>query len=267
MSTSNPLFEGTHKYLSLSRVELKELRIRSFRAVNDPLSAKAYAKGHLDVLNNFGLNLSSANEDWQTRDGVFAVLIESCDGQTIYGGARIELYTGLDHLPIETAISEEAPEISRFLKSRKGRRIGEICGLWNSLQVAGLGIGSTYSIRCAIALAGLIGVEELVALCSPYTYRIANEYGFTLLTQVGIQGAIPYAGANEIAHITFQGDVRNLSGAKISEKMIIESLRKEPRQIRNEEGRKGPIEVHYFLSNHECDHTSDGAAKRQDLAQ
>lgn len=248
MSTFNPSFDEIRKRFLIPSLEIREIQIRAFRAIDDPTSARAFAKGHLDVLNNFGLNLSSAKEEWISKPSVYVVIIESPDRQVVYGGARVELYQSDLKLPIEAAVGEEAPEIGDFLKSRTSGKIGEICGLWNSLAVAGLGIGSVYSIRCAIAIATSIGLNELVALCSPYTYRIAHQYGFKLLEGVGNKGAIPYAGANEIAHVTFQSNIHQLVGADLNEMEIIQTLRQTPNQIRIEDVRKGKIEVHYQLS-------------------
>jgi hypothetical protein len=183
-----------------------------------------------------------------SRDSVYVIIIESADRSHVYGGSRIEISEDGVSLPIETAVSEEAPEVSDFLQRHRDYRIGEICGLWNSHAVAGMGIGSVYSIRCAIALAGLINLQELVALCSPYTYRIAHRYGFRLLEEVGNRGAIPYAGANEIAHVTYQEDIGNLPNAADEERSFILDLRKMPVQTRLENGRKGILKVHYNLS-------------------
>jgi len=200
------------------------------------------------VIENFGLKLSSANEEWMLKPSVYVIIIESLDQSQVYGGSRIEIFEDGAHLPIEAAVFSEAPEISSFLISRKEYRIAEICGLWNSLAVAGLGIGSTYSIRCGIALASLINVNELVALCSPYTYRIAHNYGFQLLECVGANGAIPYAGANEIAHVTYQDNIQTLPGSSDEERNFILDLRKNPIQTRIENGRKGILKVQYDLS-------------------
>jgi hypothetical protein len=231
----------------LPKIEIEEIRIRAFQATADPESSQKFAQGHLDVLKNFGLNLSSTKNGWMNNPSVYVILIESPVTQEVYGGARIEIYDGHSLLPIVGAVGEEAPEIRSFLDSRKKYVIGEICGLWNSMAVAGMGIGSTYSIRSAIALAEMIGVHELVALCSPYTYRIAHQYGFNLLEEVGNKGAIPYAGANEIAHVTYQSDVLNLPGATEDECNIIQDLRKKPIQTKVENGRKKSITVYYNL--------------------
>lgn len=248
MSTSNQSFEELRKRYLLPKTEVHALRIRAFRAVDDYNSSMAFAEGHIEVLRNFGLNLSSAKKTWMESPGVYVIIIESPESGEVFGGARIEVYDGIHTLPIVGAVSEEAPEIIPFLETHKAYRIGEICGLWNSMAVAGLGVGSTYSIRSAIALAGMIGLSELVALCSPYTYRIANNYGFRLLEELGNKGAIPYAGANEIAHVTFQHDVAALPGASEEERNIILDLRNNPIQTKIDHARKQPVEVQYDLT-------------------
>lgn len=192
-------------------IDLKEISIRAFRAIDDLESCMKFRTGHLGVLEAFGFELSSSKEDWMSDPNTYVVIIESRDGSKTYGGSRIQLFGGSLKLPIESAIGDEVPELDEFLKSRQGQ-IAELCGLWNSVAVAGLGIGSTYSIRSAIALAKLLGFNQMVALCSAFTYRISHRYGFNLVKELAEGGKIYYPGANQYAHITYQNDLEMLPG-------------------------------------------------------
>ena len=198
-------------------LNLKEISIRAFRAIDDLDSCMRFRRGHLGVLEAFGFELSSSKEDWMSDPLTYVIIIESPDREITYGGSRIQLYGGDLPLPIESAIGDDVPELFQFLKSQEETKIAELCGLWNSVAVAGLGIGSTYSIRSAIALGKLLQFQHMVALCSAFTYRISHRYGFNLVRELAEDGKIYYPGANQYAHITYQSDLLNLPGTDKTE--------------------------------------------------
>lgn len=248
MSTSNPPLEGLARLLARSRIQLDSISIRAFRAIDDRESATRFSLGHKAVITAFGFELSSAKESWLDDPNTYVVIIESQDRVHTYGGSRIQKYSTELKLPAECAIGLEAPEIHDFIQNHGNSSFAEICGLWNSIAVAGLGIGSVFSIRAAIALAGLIGVKEMIALCSVHTYRAAHKYGFNLLKEVGNGGMIPYAGAHQTASLTFQYDVDGLPNSDEKERNIIRDLRINPSQVTQEYGNSSPLEIHYNLN-------------------
>jgi len=132
------------------RESVSAIRIRGFCAKDDLNSCLQFQEGHLDVLRSFGFKVSSTKEDWMMSDKVFVVIVESLCGSRTYGGARIELIDKARKLPVQLAIEDLDPRINDFVDSMKNFRSGELCGLWNSVAVAGLGIGSVYSIRAAM---------------------------------------------------------------------------------------------------------------------
>jgi hypothetical protein len=216
--------------IDLSSIEkrIPELRIRAFRAIDDFESCKRFRSGHLGVLEAFGFKLSSASEEWMFDKKTYVIVIESPDGSHIYGGSRLQFFGPGLELPIKSALKEDIPELSSFLESFSPP-IVELCGLWNSVAVAGLGIGSIYSIRSALALAGILEFQSVVALCSAYTYRISHKYGFNLVEDLADNGKIFYEGANQYAHITLQNDVRNMLGADELERQRIFEIRDNPK--------------------------------------
>lgn len=245
MSTSQPQFEGYQHRLNSQKEELESITIRAFRAVDDLDSCHRFLQGHLDVISAFGFKLSSATESWMLDPKTYVVIVESNDRSRTFGGARLQFRSPNNPLPVEGAIGVEAPEIYPFLEQHS--ELAEICGLWNSVNVAGMGIGSVYSIRAAIALAGMVGVKEMVALCSVHTYRMAHRYGFNLLQEIGNKGAIPYAGAHQTAHLTYQFDVEGLPNSVEAERNLIMDLRKNPDQVIKDNGNPSELQVHYKL--------------------
>jgi len=206
---------------------LSEISIRSFRAIDDLESCMRFREGHLGVLEAFGFKLTSSTEEWMFDPGTHVIIIESPDREHTYGGSRLQLFGSKLELPIQSAVGEDIPELDNYLASRTGP-VAELCGLWNSVAVAGLGIGSVYSIRSAIALGGILGYTEMIALCSAFTYRISHKYGFRLVDSLGEGGKVFYAGANQYAHITHQQNILTLPDSDEIEKLKISEIRQNP---------------------------------------
>jgi hypothetical protein len=225
---------------------LAEITIRSFRAIDDLDSCMRFREGHLGVLESFGFKLTSSTEEWMFDPGTHVIIIESLDRKTTYGGSRLQLLGSKLELPIQGAVGEDISNLDEYLFSRKGP-VAELCGLWNSVTVAGLGIGSVYSIRSAIALGGLLGYQEMIALCSAFTYRISHKYGFRLVESLGEGGKIFYEGANQYAHITHQKDVINLLNSDEIEKLKIQEVRLSPISKVDEIIGDGLTSIHYQI--------------------
>lgn len=225
-----------------------KIRIRAFRATDDLESCARFHQGHTEVLASYGLKLTTADPVWIDDPNTYVILVESLDGTQAYGGSRIQISTENNPLPMEAAIGYMEPRIFEMVKQLRAEGTAEICGLWNSAVVAGMGIGSTYSIRCAFAFAGQLNVKSMFALCSPYTYRMAGSFGFHRVRTLGKEGVLPYPSEKQVAIVTFQDDVQHMNGATELEKTFIFNLRNTPTQITNEDvGKNNPIEVHYNL--------------------
>lgn len=248
MSMSRQLLVS--KYLEETRkVERPDkIRIRAFRAIDDLPSCVRFHQGHTLVLESYGLKLTTANPTWMEDPFTYVILVESLDGTQSYGGSRIQISTKETPLPMEAAIGYMEPRIYDMVAGLREEGTAEICGLWNSSVVAGMGIGSTYSIRCAFAYAANLNIKSMFALCSPYTYRMAGNFGFHRVKSLGKDGVLPYPSEKQVAIVTFQEDVQAMTGASELEKTFIFNLRNTPTQITEEDvGKSTPIQVHYNL--------------------
>lgn len=248
MSMSRQLLVS--KYLEETRkVERPDkIRIRAFRAIDDLPSCVRFHQGHTLVLESYGLKLTTSNPTWMEDPFTYVILVESLDGTQSYGGSRIQISTKETPLPMEAAIGYMEPRIYDMVADLRNQGTAEICGLWNSSVVAGMGIGSTYSIRCAFAFASKLNIKSMFALCSPYTYRMAGSFGFNRVKSLGKDGVLPYPSEKQVAIVTFQDDVQAMNGASEIEKTFIFNLRNTPTQITEEDvGKSTPIQVHYNL--------------------
>jgi hypothetical protein len=247
MSTSHPQFEGLHSKLNAQKEHLESIVIRAFRATDDLPSCKRFLQGHIDIIAAYGFKVTSTEESWMYDPNTYVVIVESKDRKKTYGGARLQMKSSGYPLPVEGAIGIEAPEIYSFLEEKRGVRLAELCGLWNSINVAGMGIGSVYSIRTAIALGGLVGIDEMIALCSVYTYRMAHKYGFKVLESIGDKGSIAYPVVNQISYLTHQADVNLLPNSNDEERNLIMELRKNPVQVKKDNDNPNNLEIFYQL--------------------
>lgn len=241
-----------HREILLKAREMqpRRLRIYAFRAVDDAESARRFAEGHRLVLTNHGFtNVVSAEESWIYNPNVWAVLVDAPDGSRTYGGARIHRHASGYSLPIQDSVGYLDPNLDDFISANSSRGLGEICGLWNSVEVAGMGVGSEYLIRSGLAIAVNVGVNSMFAFCSPYTSRMASSFGFFPLAEIGNKGTFPYPTEKLIATVTFQEDTLALPGAGEDQRNIIQDLRVQPVQNRIETARNGIfVEVEYNLA-------------------
>jgi len=227
---------------------LKNIYIRAFRAVDDKEASQKFVDGHKRVLENVGITeVTSSNNDWIHNPAVYVILIESGDRSKVYGGARVHVADGITQLPVEEATMEIDPKILEVVSKQVPKGTGEICGLWNSLEVAGYGIGSTYAIRSAICILPMMGLDTCFALCSPYTARVAKNFGFLIDRTLGNNGTFYYPKLDLLATVVFVENSLTLESADPEEIIIINELRKTPNTERIELGKKGEVQVIYDL--------------------
>lgn len=231
-------------------VMITEIKIRAFRAIDDHETCLKYISGHRHVLSIYGIeNITTNTEDWIYNPAMFVIVVESLDGEKLYGGARVQAADGVTPLPIEEATGKMDPKIYDIVKYYSQFGAAELSGLWNSKEVAGFGIGSLFPSRVAIAIAEQIGIEVMFTLCSPTTVRFKSWIGGTELESIGNKGTFYYPNLDLIATALYTEDVINLPEGHPREKEKILYLRQNLNHIAEE---KSPfkdqlIKIHYDL--------------------
>ena len=223
-------------------------KIRAFRAIDRPDLCEKFIEGHRRVLSGIGITkLISSKEEWASNPASFVVLVESNDEKKVLGGARLQAADGKTPLPLEDATGNMDENIYPFIRKYSINGTGEVCGLWNSVEVANMGIGSIFLIRSALALSSQIGLESMFALCSPYTTRIAGNYGFLVEESIGNKGTFYYPKLDLVATLVLQKDAVGLSNASDLETERILDLRTNPVQVAIEKARRDYVEIDYTL--------------------
>lgn len=225
------------------------LRIRAFKAVNDKDACQRYVDGHTKVLKIYGITMiTSAKIMWFDDPDTYVILVESEDGEKLYGGARIQVAGGQFPLPIEDAISKFDTKIHGYVQSLAVNGTGELCGLWNSREVAGFGIGSIYLGRVGVAVAQQLKLKTLYALCAPATVKNCLRVGFLVDERLGDSGTFYYPKEGLVATVVLLHDVPELSTADADEQGKIFDLRQTPVQHRIEKSpRGGELEINYNM--------------------
>ena len=226
------------------------VRIRAFRAVDDPKSSEQFIDGHRRVLEIHGVKkVTSANHDWMYNPAVFVIIVENQDGTKVYGGSRVHAAGGTQQLPIEEATGYMDPKIHTMVHDLMPKGTGELCGLWNSIEVAGLGIGSFFATRAGVTISHMIGLDSLWALCAPYTVKWAERVGCRVVKELGNNGTFYYPKLDLVATAVLLEDTDTLTHARPSEQKRMWDLRENPIQVAMEvsPGKRMEVEVQYDL--------------------
>ncbi|SKB71415.1 hypothetical protein [Daejeonella lutea] len=224
------------------------VRLRAFRAVDDPRSCELFVEGHKRVLTSIGVEkVTSSNNEWVHNPAAFVMIVESLDKEHIYGGARIHVAGGTEPLPIEQATGALDPSIYDLVYDFAQKGTGEGCGLWNSREIAGYGIGSIFLTRVGVAMSTQIGLDSLFGLCAPYTVKMAQSVGYEIEEGIGNKGTFYYPKLDLVATVLILRDLQALSTADDENKLAIQSLRQNLQGVRIEELRKKKIEIHYDI--------------------
>ncbi|WP_276134803.1 hypothetical protein [Polluticoccus soli] len=225
------------------------IKLRVFRAVDDLESCQKFVEGHMKILKNFGITMiTSANIEWFQDPHTYVIVAEDTETLKVLGGARVQIAGGKYPLPIEKAVTELDESVHDIVKDYAKEGTAELCGLWNSREVAGMGIGSVFLTRTAVSIAPQIGIKSMFALCAAYTIQMAQKAGFQIATFMGNNGTFYYPKDDLVATAMVLPDVNLLETAHADEKAEILSLRDNPNQIKTEEGRRGPFDILYELA-------------------
>lgn len=229
------------------------IRIRAFRAIDEPETCEQFIEGHVRVLKAFNITMiTSAKAEWTEDPNTYVIVAESAETGKVLGGTRIQIAGGKLCLPIETAVGRFDKSIYSVIETYAKEGTAEFCGLWNSREIAGLGIGSTFLIRTAVCITSQLNLKTLFALCAPYSVGMALNTGFQIATFLGNNGTFYYPKEDLVATATVLPDINTLDIANPSEKTKIFLLRENLKQTRLEEGRRKTFELEYDLKLSSC---------------
>ncbi|HEY9534964.1 MAG TPA: hypothetical protein VIQ77_10520 [Mucilaginibacter sp.] len=226
-----------------------EVRLRAFRAIDEPETCALFVEGHTNVLSSIGVKkVTSSKNGWTTNPAVFVIVVESMDAKRVFGGARVHVSGGSEPLPIEQAVSLLDSSIHKLVWEYSQHGTGEVCGLWNSAELSGYGIGTPLLIRTGIALASQVGLKTLFALCAPYTVQPVVNCGMELVSSIGNKGTFYYPKLDLIATAMVLNDLSEMSKAKAQDRDEIIKMRNHPDSWTITELKQKKITIHCELT-------------------
>jgi len=226
-----------------------KIKVRVVRAIDDSETTWRYIDGHLKVLESYGVTkVTSADTSWVSDPNVYLIIFESVGDKRILGGGRIQIRSSDFPMPLENAIAEIDNSIYDYMARFGEHEVAEYCGLWNSKEVAGYGIGSIYLVRIGVAIAAILNLKRIFALCSPATVKISKKVGYRVIEELGKNGEFLYPKEGLIATILQIEDLENLPFAEELEKEMILKMRDVQISTINEIGPKGTMELQFELT-------------------
>lgn len=221
------------------------INIRVFRAPEDPEACAKFIEGHKRLLEiYFGIHkITSSNDDWVNDFNTIVVLVEDDETKKVFGGARVQQHNGKNSLPIEVALGKYDPNIYNLVDEK----CGEVCAMWNSKEIAGMGVGSHILCRVSVAITSVLPLEKIYVLCAPLTTRMGRRVGAIVEEGLGDKGTFFYPQDDLIATAMVIHDLDTLINAQNAERDLIFDFRENPVQTKFERGPKGEFEIHYNL--------------------
>ena len=224
------------------------LRIRAFRAPDDTEAGERFATGHKKVLEDIGVKVTSGKNDWVSDPYVYVMVVEdTANNNKVVGGARLHVANRISELPMVEAIGKVDNSIYNEIDDLVDEGVAEVCGLWNSHEIAGLGVGSNILVRICIAIAKQANLKRLVALVARHTLRKALQKGFEVITTVGDEGQFNYPKLDLVATAIVLNDIETLPVALESERNEILKLRENNFFTTTETWPKGEFDMEYQL--------------------
>lgn len=226
------------------------IQLRVFRAIDDFETCQKFVEGHMKILKAFGITMiTSANIQWFMDPNTYVIVAESTDNGRVLGGARVQVAGGKYPLPIIKAVEELDERIYDVIEEYTADGgVAELCGLWNSREIAGLGIGSVFLTRTAVAIATKINVKRMLALCAAYTVGMAENAGFEIAIGLGDKGTFYYPKEDLVATGMLLENSYVLDKADPEERAEILALRENLFLVKMEKGRRNDFELTYDLT-------------------
>lgn len=227
----------------------RKLVFKAFRAIDDRETCMHYLEGHVQVLKDYGItNVTSNSKDWMDHPKMYCVIVMDEAGEML-GGIRVQVADAVHPLPVEKAVGKMDPAIYKVVENYyQNGGVGELCALWISKKVAGLGI-SYLLTRAGISITNQLDIKTLVGICAEYTLKMFKQVGFQVDESLGKGGEFPYPNKTYIARVLGIMNAESLESAQQYDKERMRSLRNQPVQqfTENENGAKTDVSYNLLI--------------------
>ncbi|MBC7775362.1 MAG: Rv1355c family protein [Phycisphaerae bacterium] len=230
---------GLEPSASVQKAESKtqHIRIRAFRATDEPATCHRYFEGHRQRLKGYGIEkLSSLGIDWCNNPHCTVIVAEAENGRLL-GGVRLEKSSQKFQMPIEKAVAAMDHRIEKLVRRHRMRGgIGELCGLWVSEEAQGTGLKLALNAY-GLAIYEQVGVGTLAGFSSPHMLSFCEKVGWRAEPSVGKGGVFEYPAPGVLSTVI----LHNLELCAAAERQKILEIRQNAHPVERFETVSGQV--------------------------
>jgi len=229
---------------------IDEVVLKILRASEDVVLCQAMVEGHKRVLHAYGIkNISSFNTDWMGRDDVILIVAMSADGNKILAGTRLQSGDKPEDLPLYQAVGHMDEGLKPWLATLLKDQTMELNGMWNSIELAGMGLGVEWMVQSAMASMSILDLRNILALTSPVTRKMRDKMGWSIKDQFGDDGYFKYPNDKLLASIEQFIFPDDLPKSQKEVRVFLDELWADPTgYVMNIKGPKGKLKVRFNIS-------------------
>ena len=229
---------------------IDEVVLKILRASEDVVLCQAMVEGHKRVLHAYGIkNISSFNTDWFGRDDVILIVAMSADGNKILAGTRLQSGDNPEDFPLYQAVGHMDEGLKPWLSNLVKDGTMELNGMWNSIELAGMGLGVEWMVQSAMASMSILDLRNILALTSPVTRKMRDKMGWSIKDQFGDDGYFKYPNDKLLASIEQFVFPDDLPKSQKEVRVFLEELWADPTgYVMNIKGPKGKLKVRFNIS-------------------
>jgi len=229
---------------------IDEVVLKILRASEDVVLCQAMVEGHKRVLHAYGIkNISSFNTDWFGRDDVILIVAMSADGNKILAGTRLQSGDNPEDFPLYQAVGHMDEGLKPWLSNLVKDGTMELNGMWNSIELAGMGLGVEWMVQSAMASMSILDLRNILALTSPVTRKMRDKMGWSIKDQFGDDGYFKYPNDKLLASIEQFVFPDDLPKSQKDVRVFLDELWADPTgYVMNIKGPKGKLKVRFNIS-------------------
>ncbi|MBT7652185.1 MAG: hypothetical protein HN563_02605 [Flavobacteriales bacterium] len=229
---------------------IDEVVLKILRASEDVVLCQAMVEGHKRVLHAYGIkNISSFNTDWFGRDDVILIVAMSADGNKMLAGTRLQSGDNPEDFPLYQAVGHMDEGLKPWLSNLLKDGTMELNGMWNSIELAGMGLGVEWMVQSAMASMSLLDLRNILALTSPVTRKMRDKMGWSIKDQFGDDGYFKYPNDKLLASIEQFVFPDDLPKSQKDVRVFLDELWADPTgYVMNIKGPKGKLKVRFNIS-------------------
>ena len=232
-----------------------EAEVRVFRADQYLDCCHDLVDGHQAVLQAYGIKkLTTFNREWIGDPDVIVIAAVAkgigVDGKTerVLGGARMHGVRDVEDMPLIKAIGNQDENLARHMQAYADEGAYELGGMWNSIELAGMGVEATFLIQAAMATLTMVGGRHLFALTSPVTRRMQAPFAFFTEEGIGQDGYFTYPTEKLRATIARYTFPENIDAVQSQVRELLENIWQDPERASfNVRGPKGDLKLKFRI--------------------